>query len=184
MAVLAVRGLTGGTVLPQTRSGSVSVYGQNMSVPGTLNGNLTAQNHATVTVTGHVTGWLHAYGSSSVVLGPGARVDGGVLESTGTLSVEPGARVGNGLDTYNLSDPAALDGEVAGQVRTSASGLTVGRRGHVAGDLSVWASAGQRVEVDGAVDGSVRVSGTDLHLGPAAHIGGSTVVYSGTVTRS
>lgn len=182
VATLAVRAAMGGMPLSGTHNGDVSVSGQTRSIPGTIDGNLSVQNQATVTVTGHVTGWVHSYGSS-LVIGSGARVDGGILESTGTLRVEPGARVAKGLSTYNLSGPADLGGDLAGQVRISASGLELGRQADVAGDLWVWASPAQRVQVDGTVDGSVHVSGTDLHLGPASHVGGSTVVYSGTVTH-
>lgn len=183
VVVLAARAITGGGA-PQTHDGNVSVYGQTSSIQGTVRGNLSVQNDATVTVTGHVTGWLRAYGTSSVIIASGARVDGGILQSTGTLRVLPGAWVGKAVNTYNLSDPADLGGHVAGQVRISASGLELGSQADVAGDLWVWASRAQVVQVDGTVNGSVHVSGTDLRLGPTSHIGGSTVVYSGKVTHT
>lgn len=183
-AIVASRAITTEMPSSQTHNGNVSVYGQSRSIHGTIHGNLTVQNHATVTVTGHVTGWLRAYGTSTVVIGPGARVDGGILQSTGTLRVEPGSRLGSGLATYNLSDQLNLAGHVDGQVRISASGLEVTPQGRVAGDLWVWASRGQVVQVDGTVDGSVHVSGTDLHLGRTSRIRGSTSVYSGEVTHS
>ena len=183
VAIAVARPGTGGVPPSQTRNGNVTVDRQTSSIRGTIRGNLTVLNHATVTLTGHVTGWLHAYGTSSVTIGRAARVDGGVLQSTGTLEVQPGAWVGTGLDTYTLSRQMDLGGDLAGQARISASGLMLGPQAHVAGDLSVWASPAQVVRVDGTVDGSVRVSGTDLHLGPTSHIGGSTSVYSGKVTH-
>ena len=79
-----------------------------------MDGNVSAQDHATVTLTGHVTGWLHAYGQSTITIGDHGRVDGGVPQSTGTLTVEPGAQVEKGLDTFTLSGQPVLGGHVAG----------------------------------------------------------------------
>ncbi len=177
----AAAAVWGGVPPGQTHHGTMSVRNQTASIQGTVDGNLSVNNHATVTVTGHVTGWLHAYGQSTVTIGTHGRVDEGVLQSTGTLRVQPGAQVGESLNTYNLSGTAILGGHVAGPARVSASGCQLGRQGQVSGDLSVWASRAQEVQVDGTVDGSVHVSGTDLHLGRTAHIHGSTKVYSGKV---
>ena len=184
VVTLAARALTGVGAPSQTHNGNVSVYDQTSVIQGTVRGNLSVQNDATVTVTGHVTGWLRAYGTSSVILASGARVDGGILQSTGTLRVLPGAWVGKAVSTYNLSDQADLGGHVAGPVRISASGLELGPQAQVAGDVWVWATPAQPVQVDGTVDGSVHVSGTDLRLGRTSHIGGSTVVNSGRVTHT
>jgi cytoskeletal protein CcmA (bactofilin family) len=184
VAILAARAIGSEMPSSQTHNGNVSVYGQSTSIQGSIHGNLSVQNHATVTVTGRLTGWLRAYGTSTVIIGARAKVDGGILQSTGTLRIRPGAWIGTGLNTYNLSDQLNLGGHVAGQVRVSASGLDLGPQAQVAGGLWVWASPAQVVQVDGAVDGSVHVSGTDLHLGPTSHIGGSTSVYSGSVIHS
>jgi cytoskeletal protein CcmA (bactofilin family) len=167
----------------QTHHGTLTVRDQAGSIQGTVDGNVSVQDHATVTVTGHVTGWLHVYGQSTVTIGDHGRVDGGVLQSTGMLTVEPGAEVGKDLDTFNLSGQPVLGGQVAGGARVSASGFEISRQGRISGDLWVWASAKQQVEIDGIVDGSVHVSGTDLHLGRGSHIGGSTKVYSGQVVN-
>lgn len=184
LAILVVRPGTAGISPSQTRNGNVGVSGRTSLIQGTIHGNLSVQNHATVTVTGHVTGWLHAYGASSIIIGSPARVDGGVLQSTGILQVRPRAWIGTGLDTYNLSSPVDLGGNVAGEARISASGLELGSQAHVTGDLWVWASPAQVVKVDGTVDGSVHVSGTNLNLGQTSQVRGSTVVYSGKVIHS
>ncbi len=165
----------------KTHHGTLTLRDQAGSIQGTVDGNVSVQDHATVTVTGHVTGWLHAYGQSTITIGDHGRVDGGVLQSTGTLTVEPGAQVEKGLETFNLSGQPVLGGHVAGPARVSASGFELSRQGEVSGDLWVWASHAQQVQVDGTVDGSVHVSGTDLHVGPASHIHGTTKVYSGQV---
>lgn len=181
LASPAAASVSAGVPPGQTHHGTLTVRDQAGSVQGTLDGNLSVQDHARVTVTGHVTGWLHAYGQSTVTIGAHGRVDGGVLQSTGSLAVEPGAQVGKGVSTYNLTGQAVLGGHVTGPARVSASGCEVTRQGQISGDLWVWASRTQQVQVDGSVDGSVHVSGTDLRLGPNSHIDGSTKVYSGKV---
>lgn len=167
----------------QTHHGTFTVRHQTESIQGTVDGDVSVHDHATVTVTGQVTGSLRAYGSSTVIIGSTGRVDNGVLQSTGTLRIHPGAQVKERLDTYNLSGPVVVDGSVGGPARVSASGFQLGRQGQVAGGLWVWASRSQRVQVDGAVSGSVHVSGTDLHLGRTAHVHGSTRVWSGRVVN-
>lgn len=167
----------------QTHHGALTVRDQSASIQGTVDGNLSVQDHATVTVTGEVTGSLRAYGKSTVIIGSSGRVDRGLLQSTGTLRIQPGAHVTKNLDTYNLSSPAVVGGHVGGTARISAGGFQLGRQGQVAGDVWVWASRSQRVQVDGSVSGSVHVSGTDLHLGPTSHVHGSTSVSDGKVIK-
>ncbi len=184
VATPAAAAVTAGVPPGQTHHGTLTVRAQAASIQGTVDGNLSVQDQATVTVTGEVTGSLRAYGKSTVVIGSGGKVDQGLLQSTGTLRIRSGAQVGKGLNTYNLSGPAGVDGRVTGPARISASGLQLGRQGDVAGDLWVWASRIQRVQVDGTVSGSVHVSGSDLHLGRTSHIRGSTKVYSGKVVKN
>ena len=167
----------------QTYHGNLTVRGQTASIQGTVDGNVSVQSHATVTVTGEVTGMLRAYGKSSVVIGSSGKVDKGLLESTGKLQIQPGAQVKKSLDTYNLSAPAVVGGDVAGPTRISASGFQLARQGQVTGDIWVWASRSQQVQVDGTVSGSVHVSGTNLHLGGASHVHGSTSVSYGKVVK-
>lgn len=168
----------------QTHHGNLTVRGQAASIQGTVDGNLTVQNHARVTVTGVVTGKLSAYGKSTVVIGSSGKVEGGLVQSTGTLRIQPGAQVKKSLDTYNLSRPAAVGGHVTGSARVSASGFQLARQGQVTGDVWVWASRSQPVQLDGTVSGSVHVSGTNLHLGSAAHVHGSTSVSYGRVVKN
>lgn len=167
----------------RTYHGTLTVRGDSASIQGTVDGNLSVQDHATVTVTGHVTGALRAYGKSTVIIGSNGRVDKGLLQSTGALRIQPGARVTKSLDTYNLSGPALVGGHVAGPVRISASGFQLARQGQVTGGVWVWASRSQLVRVDGSVSGSVHVSGTDLHLGRTSHVHGSTFVSNGKVVK-
>lgn len=166
-----------------THHGALTVRDQSASIQGTLDGNLSVQDHATVTVTGEVKGSLRAYGKSTVVIGSSGRVDKGLLQSTGTLRIQPGAHVAKNLDTYNLSVPAVVGGHVDGPARISASGLQLGRQGQIAGDVWVWASRSQPVQVDGSVSGSIHVSGSDLHLGRTSHVHGSTSVSGGKVVK-
>lgn len=184
LATPAVAAAVPGVPPGQTYHGNLTVRGQSASIQGTVDGNVTVRDHATVTVTGEVTGMLRAYGKSTVVIGSSGKVDKGLLESTGTLRIRPGAQVKKSLDTYNLSAPAVVGGHVTGPARVSASGFQLARQGQVTGDLWVWASRSQVVKVDGKVTGSIHVSGTNLRLGKASHVHGSTSVSYGKVIKS
>ncbi|MFB6106463.1 MAG: polymer-forming cytoskeletal protein [Halobacteriaceae archaeon] len=115
----------------ETVDGDLTVYGGNVEIRGTVNGDVEAfGGNVALAQSGTVTGDLRAYAGNVEVRG---RVGGDVEASAGTVSLGPGSTVGGSLSA--AGGTVTLAGTVAGDAEVGAETLTVAESGVVRGNL-------------------------------------------------
>ena len=136
IALPATASGSGGQHIPagSVTHGNVSVWNGPVVVDGEVQGNISVTN-GSVVVNGTVDGDVNTWGSPVAITG---RVHGHVTGSTGPLVINPGARVGGDVNTYNSTTEVVVQGPVGGHLNVSASDLMVGPQANVGGDVNVW----------------------------------------------
>jgi hypothetical protein len=128
-----------------------------------------------ITVAGHITGDLYAFGQT-VTLTSGSRVDGDIIGAAQTVTID--GTVGDSVRAAAQLVQIQPDAHIGGGLVTAAQNTTMG--GVVARGL---ATASQQLQISGQVGKEVRAGVATLTILPSAKIAGD-LIYSSSAQSS
>jgi cytoskeletal protein CcmA (bactofilin family) len=128
-----------------------------------------------ITVAGHITGDLYAFGQT-ITLTSGSRIDGDIIGAAQTITI--GGTVGDSVRAAAQSVQVLPDAHIGGGLVTAAQNTIMG--GVVARGL---ATASQQLQITGQVGKEVRAGVATLTILPTARIAGD-LIYSSSAQSS